>query len=144
MMGTTTVAVMTAAFLGTLVPAGHTAHSAVAAIPFAAALHEEPAPLRGRVSGISVSPATGGADVVIALDSGITVRHFLIDSPSRLVVDLGGASLSMRGSYDGQSRGPVRNVRLAQYRSDTVRVVESRPLSRTKRWRLLDVVERAR
>ena len=26
---------------------------------------------------------------------------------------------------------------------DVVRVVESRPLSRTKRWRLLDVVERA-
>jgi small subunit ribosomal protein S17 len=27
---------------------------------------------------------------------------------------------------------------------DTVRVVESRPLSRTKRWRLIEVVERAR
>ena len=27
---------------------------------------------------------------------------------------------------------------------DTVRIVESRPLSRTKRWRLLEVVERAR
>jgi small subunit ribosomal protein S17 len=27
---------------------------------------------------------------------------------------------------------------------DIVRVVESRPLSRTKRWMLLDVVERAR
>lgn len=27
---------------------------------------------------------------------------------------------------------------------DTVRVVESRPLSRTKRWRLVDVLERAR
>ena len=27
---------------------------------------------------------------------------------------------------------------------DTVRVVESRPLSRTKRWRLLEVTERAR
>jgi small subunit ribosomal protein S17 len=27
---------------------------------------------------------------------------------------------------------------------DTVRVVESRPLSRTKRWRLLEVMERAR
>jgi len=26
---------------------------------------------------------------------------------------------------------------------DTVRVVESRPLSRTKRWRLVDVLERA-
>jgi small subunit ribosomal protein S17 len=27
---------------------------------------------------------------------------------------------------------------------DVVRVIESRPLSRTKRWRLLDVVERSR
>lgn len=27
---------------------------------------------------------------------------------------------------------------------DTVRIVESRPLSRTKRWRLLEVMERAR
>ena len=27
---------------------------------------------------------------------------------------------------------------------DTVRVVESRPLSRTKRWKLVDVLERAR
>ncbi|NLT07475.1 MAG: 30S ribosomal protein S17 [Solirubrobacterales bacterium] len=27
---------------------------------------------------------------------------------------------------------------------DTVRVVESRPLSRTKRWRLVEIVERAR
>ncbi len=27
---------------------------------------------------------------------------------------------------------------------DTVRIVETRPLSRTKRWRLVEVVERAR
>ena len=27
---------------------------------------------------------------------------------------------------------------------DTVRVIESRPLSRTKRWRLAEVLERAR
>ena len=27
---------------------------------------------------------------------------------------------------------------------DTVRVVESRPLSRTKRWRLIEIVEKAR
>jgi small subunit ribosomal protein S17 len=27
---------------------------------------------------------------------------------------------------------------------DTVRIVESRPLSRTKRWRLVEVLERAR
>jgi small subunit ribosomal protein S17 len=30
------------------------------------------------------------------------------------------------------------------HQGDTVRVVESRPLSRTKRWRLLEVTERAR
>ncbi len=30
------------------------------------------------------------------------------------------------------------------HEGDTVRVVESRPLSRTKRWRLMDVLERAR
>ena len=29
-------------------------------------------------------------------------------------------------------------------RDDTVRVVESRPLSRTKRWRLVEILERAR
>ena len=29
-------------------------------------------------------------------------------------------------------------------RGDTVRIVESRPLSRTKRWRLTEIVERAR
>ncbi len=29
------------------------------------------------------------------------------------------------------------------HEGDTVRVVESRPLSRTKRWRLLEVLERA-
>ncbi|MEA2160410.1 MAG: small subunit ribosomal protein, partial [Solirubrobacteraceae bacterium] len=30
------------------------------------------------------------------------------------------------------------------HEGDTVRVVESRPLSRSKRWRLVEVVERAR
>jgi small subunit ribosomal protein S17 len=30
------------------------------------------------------------------------------------------------------------------HEGDTVRVIESRPLSRTKRWRLVDVLERAR
>ncbi len=30
------------------------------------------------------------------------------------------------------------------HEGDTVRVIESRPLSRSKRWRLVDVLERAR
>ncbi len=38
----------------------------------------------------------------------------------------------------------VHDERNEASEGDTVRVVESRPLSRTKRWRLLDVLERAR
>jgi type IV pilus assembly protein PilQ len=133
MMGPTTVAVMTAALahaaLGSAtfgtstarsaVPAGATAHSAAPAIT-----HNDPAPANGRVSRISVGPATGGAEIAITIDSGVTVRHFTLDGPARLVIDLGGASLAVRGaSYDGQARGPIKNVRLSQYRSDTVRMV---------------------
>ncbi|MBL0170257.1 MAG: AMIN domain-containing protein [Gemmatimonadaceae bacterium] len=133
MMGPTTVAVMTAALahaaLGSAtfgastvreaVPAGSTAYSAAPAIS-----HDDPAPANGRVSRISVGPGTGGAEIAITLDSSVTVRHFTLDGPARLVVDLGGASLTVRGAaYDGQARGPIRNVRLSQYRSDTVRMV---------------------
>jgi len=130
-MGPTTVAVITAALahaaLGSAtdgspiaraaVPAGSTAPSAAPAIT-------PDAPVTGRVSRISVGPATGGAEITIAVDSSVTVRHFTLDGPNRLVVDLGGASIALRGAtYDGQARGPIRNVRLAQFRSDTVRLV---------------------
>ncbi len=83
----------------------------------------DPAP-RGIVSGVAVAVGTNGADVLITLDEGVTVSHFTLEGPTRLVVDLGGANLSLRGAgYDGLVRGPIRNVRLAQYRPDTVRVV---------------------
>ena len=79
---------------------------------------------RGVVSGVAVAVGTNGADVLITLDEGVTVSHFTLEGPTRLVVDLGGANLSLRGAgYDGLARGPIRNVRLAQYRPDTVRVV---------------------
>ena len=38
----------------------------------------------------------------------------------------------------------AHDERNAAHVGDTVRVVESRPLSRTKRWRLVEVLERAR
>ena len=38
----------------------------------------------------------------------------------------------------------VHDERNEAHEGDTVRVVESRPLSRTKRWRLVDIVGRAR
>ncbi len=138
MMGPTTVAVMTAALahaaLGSAdlritssrgaVPAGTAAPSAAPATTRATTHDDDGVPGRGRVSRITVGPATGGAEITIAIDSGVSVRHFTLDGPSRLVVDLGGASLALRGSsYDGQTRGPIKNVRLSQYRPDTVRLV---------------------
>lgn len=38
----------------------------------------------------------------------------------------------------------VHDERNEAHEGDTVRVIESRPLSRTKRWRLVEILERAR
>lgn len=127
MMGPTTVAVISALLApGALAlahvnapadgSAGYTAPSAHVAITSRADV-----PTRGRVLGIAVAPASSGADIVLAIDSSVTLKHFTLDNPSRIVVDLGGANLAIRSNYDGKARGPVRNLRLSQYRADTVR-----------------------
>ena len=75
MMGPTTVAVIAAALaqaaLGTAILG--TSHSASPAIT----RHDAPVP--GRVSRISVGGAAGGAEITIAIDSGVTARHFTLD-----------------------------------------------------------------
>lgn len=81
-------------------------------------------PPAGAVRAISVLPATGSADVVIAVDGAVNVRDFTVDSPFRVVLDLSGARLGMpTDAYDRVSRGAVRNVRLSQFDANTVRVV---------------------
>ncbi|WP_411279698.1 AMIN domain-containing protein [Gemmatimonas sp.] len=125
MMGPTTVAVISAllapgalALAHVNAPADYAAPSARVAIT---SLSE--VPTRGRVLGIAVAPASAGADIVLSLDSTVTLKHFTLDNPSRIVVDLGGANLAIRSNYDGKARGPVRNLRLSQFRADTVRLV---------------------
>ena len=44
----------------------------------------------------------------------------------------------------GSSTLHVHDERNEAHEGDTVRVVETRPLSRTKRWRLVEILERAR
>lgn len=80
-------------------------------------------PTRGRVWSIAVMPTSAGADIVLSLDSSVTLRHFALENPSRIVVDFGGAALAIPSNYDGKTRGPVRNIRLSQFRPDTARVV---------------------
>ena len=118
MMGPTTVAVMAALLVGsTPAPAAHTAPSAATAIT-----HDDGV-TRGRVRGLEVAPAPNGTAVVLDVDAAVALHHFTLDGPSRLVVDLGGASLAIRSNYDGLARGAVRNVRLSQFRADTARLV---------------------
>ncbi|MGD8496838.1 MAG: secretin N-terminal domain-containing protein [Gemmatimonadales bacterium] len=89
---------------------------AVAAMPAAtpsAEVHE-----------IRVSPAGGDTEIVVFSDPSVEAREFLLSDPSRLIVDLYGATVgSLRGSYDGIGRGGVLRLRTSQFRPDVVRLV---------------------
>ncbi|MHB1224405.1 MAG: AMIN domain-containing protein [Gemmatimonadaceae bacterium] len=85
---------------------------------------DAPSDATGAVRGISVVPASGRAEVVIAVEGTVTIRDFAVESPFRVVIDLRGARLGMpTDAYDRVSRGGVRNVRLSQFDASTVRVV---------------------
>jgi type IV pilus assembly protein PilQ len=77
------------------------------------------------VQGVRVESNAQGTVVAIALTDSVARTAFTLASPNRIVLDLPGASLGALGgrAYDGQPRGPVQNIRMAQYRSDVVRVV---------------------
>ena len=75
------------------------------------------------VRSVSVVPASGRAEIVIGVDASVDVDDFALESPHRVVVDLKGAVLGMRPTYDRLARGGVTNVRAAQFKPNVVRVV---------------------
>ena len=78
----------------------------------------------GQVTGVSLLPAPGRAEVVVGVRGDVEVRDFVLRSPDRLVLDITGARLAgISTSYDGVVRGGVKNVRYGQYQNDIVRVV---------------------
>src|SRR5687768_14657288 len=78
----------------------------------------------GEVTGVSVQPAPGRAEVVIAVRGAVEVKDFVLRNPDRLVLDVSGAQLSAANvRYDGVVRGGVENIRYSQYQPDVVRVV---------------------
>jgi type IV pilus assembly protein PilQ len=91
--------------------------------PASPALAED-GPASGEVTGVSVLPAPGKADVVINVRGAVQVRDFMLHAPDRLVVDVVGAKLSTQSAmYDGVNRGGVVNLRYSQFRPDVVRIV---------------------
>src|SRR4051812_48371392 len=76
------------------------------------------------VHSLSVVPSSGKTEVVIGVNAAVEVQDFTLDAPSRVVVDLNGATLTMsHRSYDKASRGGIVNIRYSQYRPNIVRVV---------------------
>src|SRR6185436_976125 len=75
------------------------------------------------VRAVSVVPNAGRAQVVIGVDASIEVDDFMLESPHRIVIDLKGATLDMAPRYDRVMRGGVTNIRAAQFKPGTVRVV---------------------
>jgi type IV pilus assembly protein PilQ len=76
------------------------------------------------VHSLSVVPSSGKTEVVIGVNAAVEVQDFTLDAPTRVVVDLKGATLSMsHHSYDRARRGGITNVRYSQYRPNVVRVV---------------------
>jgi type IV pilus assembly protein PilQ len=95
-----------------------------AAAPAAGAATTDDAAKGGEVRALSIVPAAGRAEVVIALDANVEVSDFALASPPRIILDLRGATFTGQARlYDKVPRGGIVNMRVAQYRNDVVRVV---------------------
>ena len=80
----------------------------------------------GKVTSLSVIPASGKAEIVVGVAGGIEVRDFTLRSPDRIVLDLSGVSLGLAtNGYDHVARGGITDVRYAQNKPGTVRIVIS-------------------
>ncbi|MFL5402013.1 MAG: AMIN domain-containing protein [Gemmatimonadales bacterium] len=82
-------------------------------------------PASGEVTGVSVQPSPGRADVIINVRGAVEVRDFILERPDRLVLDVMGARLKGNPAnlYDGVKRGGVLNLRYSQFKPDVVRIV---------------------
>jgi type IV pilus assembly protein PilQ len=113
-----TLAALSAALLTAGAGAARAAHTHT---PSASAF---PAQATGAVTGISVVPGDGRAEVVIALSGFSKVTDFTIDNPERIVLDVSGARVGGMGrAYDRVRRGGILNIRVGQYQADVVRIV---------------------
>jgi type IV pilus assembly protein PilQ len=100
---------------------------AAAGVAVLAAMSVAPATMTAQalVQGVRVESSAAGTVVAVSLTDSVARTAFTLAGPNRIVLDLPGATLGALGgrAYDGQPRGPVQNIRMAQYRTDVVRVV---------------------
>jgi type IV pilus assembly protein PilQ len=77
----------------------------------------------GDVTSVSVTPASGRAEVLISVSGESKVVDFTLDSPDRIVLDIAPARLAGLPAYDKLVRGGITNIRFTQYDQSVVRVV---------------------
>jgi type IV pilus assembly protein PilQ len=96
----------------------------VRSLPVAAAA-VRPAKNDATVVSVGVAPSSGRADVMIRVDGAITLKHFVLSKPDKIVVDMNGATLGLPSddSYDGVARGGITRIRYSQFTKNVVRVV---------------------
>ena len=96
-----------------------------AAVSVVSVVAARPTPNDPTVTALSVVPRTGHADVVVRVDGSVTLKHFTLSNPDKIVVDLNGASLGLPegDAYDGVARGGITRIRYSQFTKSTVRVV---------------------
>ncbi len=76
------------------------------------------------VKGVSIAPAAERTEIVVSVEGELEYRHFSMDGPNRLVLDLMGARHELpRRDFLGIDRGGIRAVRTSQYSDEIVRVV---------------------
>jgi type IV pilus assembly protein PilQ len=81
-------------------------------------------PRAAAVTALSVVANAGRAEVVIGHNGTVEVQDFVLSAPRRIVIDVSPAALAFTPRvYDRVARGGILNIRVAQFRPDTVRIV---------------------
>ena len=76
------------------------------------------------VRGLGVVPVADRTEVLIEVEGQVTVKHYLLRQPDRVVVDLTGARHALpQNRFSDINRGGVLALRVSQYQPDVVRVV---------------------
>ena len=96
----------------------------LAIILAAVTLNTDALPSSEAVTEVRIAAASGETEIVIIAEGDIQVSDFLLDEPTRLILDLRGAHHALpRYAYEEIGRGGVIRMRTSQFLDDVVRFV---------------------
>ncbi len=96
----------------------------LAIILAAVTLNTDALPSSEAVTEVRIAAAGGQTEIVIIAEGDIQVSDFLLDQPTRLILDLRGAHHALpRYAYEAIGRGGVIRMRTSQFLDDVVRFV---------------------